>query len=248
MISTLGLDSMFTTLAQSGYDTFLDAFTSSGFDGPLTPKTALLAMLLAFTIGHLIGWVYAFTHQGLSYSQMFTASLVVLPVLVSLVMLLMSNSLVIAFGLLAVFAVVRFRNVLKDTRDTTFVLWSIVEGMACGTQNFSLAVIGAVFVFIVFLYLRFTAFGGRHRYDVVLSLQLIGDLVGAVQSHRDILRRHSNRIQLASERKLTDSGLDLSYRLLLRDPSRSNELLTELESSDGIENVSLFMREDESEI
>ena len=79
------------------------------------------------------------THVGLSYSQMFVASLVVVPTLVALTMALMSGDIVIAFGLLAVFAIVRFRNVLKDTRDTTFVMWAILEGMAAGTMRDGLA-------------------------------------------------------------------------------------------------------------
>ena len=92
------------------------------------PEGSLFLLILAFVIGQVIGWTYMYTHRVLSYSQTFTASLVVLPVLVALMMMLMSGSVIIAFGLLAVFAVVRFRNVLKDTRDTCYVLWAIVEG------------------------------------------------------------------------------------------------------------------------
>ena len=33
------------------------------------------------------------------------------------------------------FGVVRFRNVLKDTRDTIFILWAIMEGVAIGTTR-----------------------------------------------------------------------------------------------------------------
>lgn len=135
------------------------------------PQVALLALLLAFCIGHIIGWVYMGTHGGLSYSQMFTASLLVMPVLIAMVMMLMSGSVALAFGMFAVFAVVRFRNVLKDTRDTTFVIWAIVEGAAVGTRNFSTALVGALFIGAVFVYMRMTSFGGRHRYDVILSLR-----------------------------------------------------------------------------
>lgn len=222
-------------------------FSGGGTVSGLPLETVLLSLLLAFAIGHIIGWIYAWSHHGLSYSQSFTASLVVMPVLVCLVMLLMADNLVVAFGLLAVFAVVRFRNVLKDTRDTTFVLWSIVEGMACGVLKFELAIVGGIVVTLIIVYLRISAFGGRHRYDVVLSFQLTGDLAAGVQDHRNILQRHSRRIYLASERSLTDEGLDLSYRLLLRDPDRRVELLNELERMDGVGNVSIYARDDDSE-
>jgi Domain of unknown function (DUF4956) len=210
--------------------------------------TPLLVLLVSFVVGQGIGWVYMWTHKGLSYSQTFVASLVVIPVIVSLVMLLMAGNIAIAFGLLAVFAVVRFRNVLKDTRDTTFILWSIVEGLAIGTKNLPIGVLGAVCVAGIFAYLRVTSFGRRHRYDAVLSLQLVGDLAAGLSTLKHILKRHSMRTELASERRLTDQGLDLSYRLLLRDPTRSIQLQLELESTDGIDHVALYMREDESEI
>ena len=93
-----------------------------------------------------------------------------------------------------------------------------------------------------------SAFGSRHRYDAVLTLQLTGDLVGGVAALKRILRQHASRSHLTSERKLTDEGLDLSYRLLLRDPSRCDELQWALKQTEGFERVSLFMREDESEI
>ena len=224
-----------------------DALMQSEFgaSGAL-PETTLFILLLAFCVGHVVGWVYMWTHAGLSYSQMFVASLVIMPPLVAFVMVLLAGDIVIAVGLMAVFAMVRFRNVLKDTRDATFVLWSIIEGMTIGSLRFSTALIGCACVAVIFLYLRLTSFGGRHRYDVILSLQAIGD--GTVGSLRQVLRRHSVRVQLASQRDLADQARDLSYRLLLRDPSRSGELLTELETTTGVAHVSLYHREDESEI
>ncbi len=188
------------------------------------------------------------THRALSYSQSFVASLAVVPVIIALMMLLMAGSIVIAFGLLAVFAVVRFRNVLKDTRDTTFVLWAIMEGLAVGTERYSTALAGALGVAAVYLYLSLTAFGSRLRHDAVLSLQLTGDLTSGAAALKRILKRHSTREQLASERELSDEGLQLSYRLLLRDPHRIDELRSELTQAAGIERISLHVREDEVEI
>lgn len=211
----------------------------------LPPESFLLCLFLAFCLGHVIGWVYMATHVGLSYSQMFVASLVVVPTLVALTMALMSGDIVIAFGLLAVFAIVRFRNVLKDTRDTTFVMWAILEGMAAGTMRYSLALVSSLCVSAIFLYLRMTAFGGRHRYDVVVSLQTEG---GAMPVLQPILRRHSLKVQIAAQRDLPDHMIDLSYRLLLRDPRRSQELLSELQSTEGISQVSLYHRADEAEV
>src|SRR6188768_3324975 len=137
---------------------------------PTSFQTVLLAMLLAFLMGQLIAWVYMFTHSGVSYSRSFVVSLILMPVIVALVMMVLSNNLVTAFGLMAVFAIVRFRNILRDTLDTTYILSVIVVGMAAGTLKYSTALIGCLITISVFLYLWATNFGSRQRYDMIINL------------------------------------------------------------------------------
>jgi hypothetical protein len=211
-------------------------------------ETVLLSLLVGFILGQMIGWVYMATHTTPSYSSSFVASLVVMPVLVSLMMILMSGSLMIAFGLLAVFAVVRFRNVLKDTRDTTYVLWAIVEGMAAGTFRYSTAILGALCVAAVVLYLWFTEFGLRHRFDAALSVSVPTDLAGAREKIEQILRRFSDRTVLTGERATDDARSILSYRLLMRDPARRRELSAELAAAGDVREMSFYLHEDEAEL
>src|SRR5581483_6547858 len=92
----------------------------------------LLALCLAFLGGHVIAWVYQITHGGLSVSRSFVHTLVMMPVIVALVMLALHENLVTAFGMMSVFAIVRFRNVLIDPHDTTYILAAIMMGMAAG--------------------------------------------------------------------------------------------------------------------
>ncbi len=215
---------------------------------PTSFQTVLLAMLLAFLMGQLIAWVYMFTHSGISYSRSFVVSLILMPVIVALVLMVLSNNLVTAFGLMAVFAIVRFRNILRDTLDTSYVLAVIVLGMACGTQKFSTAIVGTGVVVGLMLYLWFTSFGTRHRYDLILNLhwsRAISDLPALER----LLARHSFKVQCANRHfDSTADGTDLSYRLLLRDPARTPDLLRELAMLAGVDQVSSMKAEDESEV
>jgi hypothetical protein len=212
------------------------------------PQGLLFTMLLAFVLGHVVGFVYMWTHESLSYSRTFVASLVVLPPLVAVMMTLMAGSILVAFGLLAVFGVIRFRNVLKDTRDTVFILWAITEGLGVGTMRFSTALVAALGIAAVVLYLRFTSFGTRNRFDAVVTLRLVGDAVAGSAALRRVLRRHASRAQLVSQQRLTEAGPDVTYHLLLRDPSRWDELQVELAHTNAFENVSVFLHADETEI
>jgi hypothetical protein len=165
-----------------------------------------------------------------------------------MLMLAMAGNIFVAFGLLGVFGVVRFRNVLKDTRDTIFILWAVMEGVAIGTTRFSTGALGALGIAAAFLCLRFISFGTRRRYDAVLSLRVTGDVAARLPTLKQILKRHATRLDLASERRATNEGTDMTYRLLLRDTSRSNELQSELTSAEGLANVAVYLHEDEAEI
>lgn len=208
----------------------------------------LLGLLIAFGCGQIISWVYMATHSGLSYSRSFVNALIIMPTLVTLVMGVLSNNLITAFGMMAVFAIVRFRNILRDTLDTSYILSVLVIGMACGTQKFATAIVGCALVSIVLMFLWYTSFGTRHRYDVIVNLHWARSMKD-IEDLRRILTRHSWKTHLASQRSHEGyEGTDLSYRLLLRDSNRIEDLLSELRQITGVSRVTSMLAEDESEI
>lgn len=225
-----------------------DFFSSDYALAPMNVPGVALGLLLAFIGGQTIAWVYMMTHSGLSYSRSFVGSLVVIPVVVSLVMMVLSNNLITAFGLMAVFAIVRFRNILRDTLDTSYVLAVIVIGMACGTMKFATAVLGGALIAGIMVYLWVTSFGTRHRFDVIVNLHWARPL-GDITELRTLLHRHSLKALLASQRSHDGyEGVDFSYRLLLRDPERMEELLTELRALQGVSRVTGLKADEQSEI
>ena len=171
-----------------------------------------------------------------------------MPTIVSIVMGVLSNNLITAFGMMAVFAIVRFRNILRDTLDTTYILTVLVIGLACGSQKFTTAIMGCAFMSIGMMYLWTTSFGSRHRYDVIVNLHWALPLA-EIQALTRTLNRHSRRTLCASQRSHEGyEGTDLSYRLLLRDPKRMEEMITELRATSGVSRVTSMQAEDESEV
>jgi hypothetical protein len=188
------------------------------------------------------------THSGLSYSRTFVNALVLLPPIVCLVMMVLTNNLITAFGMMAVFAIVRFRNILRDTLDTTYILISLVVGMATGTHKFASALFGCVLISLTMLYLWITSFGMRHRYDLILNLHWARPTKELHELDR-LLNRHSWKTQLASQRTLEGyEGADLSYRLLLRNAMRAQDLLIEVRGVPGVSRVSSMAATEESEL
>lgn len=215
---------------------------------PTNVPMVLLGLLLAFLCGHALAWAYVKTHSGLSFSRTFVNSLIIIPVVVAAVMIILANNLVTAFGMMAVFAIVRFRNVLRDTLDTTYILCVIALGMACGTQKYATAVLGCLIMVLIIFYLWFTAFGTRHRYDIIVNLHWSRAL-SEINELRLVLQRHSQKTQCASQRSHEGyAGTDLSYRLLMRDPERVEDLLGELRAVNGVSRVTSLQAQDESEL
>ncbi|MBP7148341.1 MAG: DUF4956 domain-containing protein [Acidobacteria bacterium] len=209
-----------------------------------TISSLVLSMLLAFVLGQFIAWVYGWTHSGLSYSRSFTQSLVLITMLVSLVMFVIGNSLITAFGLLGALAIIRFRNVLKDTRDTVFVFLALVLGMAVGTQRYVTAIFGTCGLMLVVAYLSYTNFGSFGRFDGYLSLRLAsGSDAGPV------LHRFCRTTKQVSVRHNGSDGIaEYVYQVGLRDRTLGQQLLAELRAIQGVDEVSLVLRDELAEV
>ncbi len=210
--------------------------------------TLLIGLLLAFMCGQVLAWIYMYTHSGLSYSRTFVSSLILVPITVSLVMMVLDNNLVTAFSLMAVFAIVRFRNIVRDTLDTVYILSLIVIGMACGTQRYSIAIVGTLMASLVLLYIWYTNFGSRQRFDYIVNIEWARP-INELSLLNQLLGRHALKTVMASQRSSDmEENAHLSYRLLLRDPSRVDELISELKEHDGVNRVTTMKAEEESEI
>jgi hypothetical protein len=224
---------------------------------PLSPGTApfdlslgtlLLSLLLAFVLGQAIAWTYLWSHSGLSYSRSFTQSLLLLTLLVTLVMMVIGNSIVTAFGLLGALALIRFRNVLKDTRDTVFVFMALVIGMAVGTQRYLLAIVGALAAIGIVLYVNYTSFGSHVRYDGYLTVRLEGG-GGSEEGASRLLTRFCKEMRRISTRRTgAEAEAELIYHVGLRDRSRGDELVEELRKLPEVTHASLLLRDEMSEV
>jgi len=119
-----------------------------------TALDVVMVMGLSFVLSLLVAWIYRFTHRGISYSQTFAHTLVIMGVVVALIMLIIGSNIARAFALVGALSIIRFRNAVKESRDVAFVFLVMAVGMACGTRFFALAAFSAVTIsaFIVILF------------------------------------------------------------------------------------------------
>ncbi|MFC1738083.1 DUF4956 domain-containing protein [Planctomycetota bacterium] len=212
--------------------------------GLFTPENVLLSLLLAFVLGQVIAWVYYFTHTGLSYSRTYVQSLVLVTVVVAMVMAVIGDNIIRAFGLMGALAIIRFRNVVKDTRDIVFIFCSLVVGMAAGSQRYFIAVIGTVVLCFIAIYLHLSRFGTHQPHNGFLRFTLLTHL-GPRHPIPGILKRFCSSFTLISAQDSgpTQTGVEYSYQLMVRNAKKNELMLSELQSIEGISNVNLTMQE-----
>jgi len=104
-----------------------------------------------------VSWVYMSARNIPGHSQAVVQTLIILPLVVAGIVLIVRDSLALAFSLAGVVAAVRFRTNLKDPRDVVYIFLSIAVGFAAGVQTLA---VGAVLT-IVFNFIMLTTW----RYD-----------------------------------------------------------------------------------
>jgi hypothetical protein len=121
-----------------------DWLTSSSIgDSVPDPGVMLLRLGAAFLFGGVVAWIYRTSH-GREHGSPGTlsATLVLLSILIAMVSMTIGNSVARAFSLVGALSIVRFRTVVDDTRDTAFVIFAVIVGMASGAGLLLLPVLG----------------------------------------------------------------------------------------------------------
>lgn len=209
-----------------------------------TPQAVLLSLLLAFVLGQALAWVYYFTHSGLSYSKSFVQSLILITVVIAMVMSTIAGSFVTAVGLMGALSIIRFRNMIKDTRDIAFIFCALVIGMATGSQRFMIAIMGTVVIILIILYLHVTDFGKHKPHNGFLRFNLSGH-IGPKHPVPGILNRFCRNFTLisAQDGDFGDPNVEYAYQVMIRNANRNEQMLSELQGIDGVSNISLTMQE-----
>ncbi|MDX1495224.1 MAG: DUF4956 domain-containing protein, partial [Longimicrobiales bacterium] len=93
-----------------------------------------LSMLGALAIMIPVTFVYMVTRSRRGYDESVVHTLLILPVAVTGIVMIVQNSVALAFSLAGIVAAVRFRTTLEDTKDAVYVFLAIGVGLASGVQ------------------------------------------------------------------------------------------------------------------
>lgn len=205
----------------------------------------VINVIVALSCGLFIAYIYKKSYRGAGYSAAFANSMIILTMITSIVIMVIGNNLARAFGLVGAMSIIRFRTAVKDTQDIVFIFFGLAIGMAAGVGYHKMAIFGSLIIGLMIFLLTKSNFTSTKPNDYLLQF--------AFQSNGDdslpympILDKYCKKHDIINAKTNENKGIiELAYYVKFKDKEKNPEFIRELNSSTGVNNISLFFDEDE---
>ena len=201
------------------------------------PSEILINLIIAFFLGFVISLVYKKTHKGLSYSQSFVLTNIFVCVIVSMVIMVIGNNLARAFALVGALSIIRFRTVVKDTKDTAFIFWSLAAGMASGTGSYFLAISGTAVISMIALVLYYTNYGSIFKSEFIIQFRSRNSAKNKKNYNKIFSEYCKSSTLLNAESSGDGQSLKLSFDIVLKENKTYDEFIQKLSKVSGLSEV-----------
>jgi len=219
---------------------FINLPTISFFD-------VLINIILAFIFGFFVSVIYRLTYKGYSYSSSFVNALVILSMVTAVVIMVIGNNLARAFGLVGAMSIIRFRTVVKDTRDIVFVFFALAGGMAAGAGNHMVGIVGSFVTGIVLLFLFIFDYASTQRRELLLRFCMVIQS-GDESIYLETFNRYLSHYTLLNVKSVRmGQFLEHSFHVRLKDQKNYHKFLNDLSGLEGLERISLVFAAGEEE-
>ena len=202
-----------------------------------SPVDIIFNLILAFILGIALSYIYKRTHKGLSYSQSFMLTIVFLTIIIAVVMMIIGNNLARAFALVGALSIIRFRTVVKDTKDTAYIFMALCSGMAAGTSSYLLGVFGLMFFSVVALSLDFFNYGSFYKSEFILIFRSKKNENIDYSSTINKFTKSASLIHV--EQSGDNETVKLNFDVVLKKDIEPEELIRELSKITTISDISL---------
>lgn len=220
---------------------FESIFTTTGSETAITLSGLLIAIAVAIAIGLVVSLVYSKTHRNGAPSQSFSITLALLPAVVTVIILLVGNSVARAFSLSGAFAIIRFRSAPGDPKDITYVLFSMAVGLAAGMGYLLYAVVVAVILCVTIVVLELVNFGRPQGTNKILKITVPENL-DYENAFDGVLNKYTAESTLQKV-KTADLGslYELSYKIVTKSGLSEKAFIDELRCRNGNLNITLVL-------
>ena len=227
----------------------------------------LITVLSAFFLSSLIAITYQYTTRSIYKRAHFLQALAMIAIVAAMVMQAVGDSLARGLGMLGALAIIRFRTVLDDPRNITFMFASLAAGIACGVFGFSIAVTGTLVFCLAAVMFRFSPLNNDDELIGSLRLQLPKDdrqqaiiekkLQPFCQDYELDQLKYLNpktveRVSAGglpiTEEISRDDLQEFTYSVRLKRNATATALTAALEEMDGLENLKLNFKKEQTKL
>ena len=201
-----------------------------GFFAARGPGGAAVAMLEALALVCPAAWIYMRTKPKARYDASLVQTVIVLPVVIAGVVLIVRDSVPLAFSLAGIVAAVRFRNTLRDTKDAVYIFLAIAVGLAAGVQSFSVAFVVSLFFVLLALVLWRFDIGAAPALERVRG-RLVAETAIPTAAHpviASVLEQYSRGWKLIGSESVARGSTALTFLVSLNPQATPDELLAAL--------------------
>ena len=204
------------------------------------PTLIITGILTSFVIALIIVYIYRKTHRGLSYSQSFVVTLIFVTMVAAVAMMVIGNNVARAFGLLGAFSIIRFRTVVKEPKDISYIFFALIEGMAVGTGSYLIAIISTILFSIILITLHRFNFGSYQPKRYLLSF-LVGSEVRHEENISAIFNKYLKNSLLLNVNSKDDGKMrEMIYDIDFFEKGTSGPFVSELASVQGVEKARII--------
>lgn len=216
-------------------------------ESSLSWDVLLARLVLALVLVTSVGGIFRLTHgRGKPDAPAMTATLILMAVLIAMVSLVIGNSVARAFSLVGALSIVRFRTVVEDTRDTAFVIFAVLVGMAVGVGQFLVTLVGIPVVAVAAIALQFRSGPGRSDACIVplskLRLRLGLDRPPDALIDEAIAGHAEDFHVVSSSTARQGASVDVTYAVRLKPAANHVQLVSQLNQIEGIQSAELVER------
>ena len=227
---------MYSTKILADFELF-DSIVTSNFN----ILTCLIIIVTSGLIGLAIASTYLFIKRRNGYSPDFPISLIILPMVSSIIIYFVSDNIAGGLTLGGIFALTRFRSEQKDTEDLSYIFSTMGIGLACGFGYILPAIIVGVILIVVMIILHVTKFATPNKKCMKLKIIVPEDL-NYDNLFDDILNNHCKSWTLSRVRT-ADFGtmFELVFNINVKNDFKQKEFIDELRTRNANLNITLSL-------
>ena len=193
--------------------TFQDIFKSSFLENvnAIPVFDMVLTMVLAFSVGLFIFFIYKKCYAGVMYSASFGGTLIGLTMVTALVILAVTSNIVLSLGMVGALSIVRFRTAIKEPSDIVFLFWAIAAGIVLAAGLIPLAIFGSLLIGLILL-----VFSNHKSFDRLYILVIHCTDSDAEKASREFVQCNVKKLSLKSK-SVAPGCIELNYEVRLKD-------------------------------